>query len=335
MTNRCRIYLLTYRQPKLLIRSLNSVLAQTFTNWVCEIHNDDPTDKFPGKLAQDCGDARVRIVDHARNLGPTKTFNLVFQPVPEEYVTLLEDDNWWEPTFLERLISAMEEYPAVRVAGANSRRWQEKPDGKWTDLGTFTSPDDGARLVYWPNKYGVLGNNIGNAGLLVRTANIDDYIVPEETDFGSTECVRERAFPHPCLFIAEPLANLSFRSTTSRSKDPSVAMLHSVLLTASLFEYVPFKDTTLQEMWQALRATNRDNRFCFFFAALICRKVHAITRFATAGQRAIFVLYCLRHPRRLVTVLRSRQVYSQVWSYLIRHTERRMSEARAMGVESL
>lgn len=43
----CRVYLCTYRRNNLLSRALNSLLAQTFKDWVCELHNDDPEDSFP------------------------------------------------------------------------------------------------------------------------------------------------------------------------------------------------------------------------------------------------------------------------------------------------
>src|ERR1700739_258820 len=37
-----RVFVPTYRRPKLLPRALDSLLAQTFTEWECEVHNDDP-----------------------------------------------------------------------------------------------------------------------------------------------------------------------------------------------------------------------------------------------------------------------------------------------------
>ena len=46
-----RVYLLTYRRNHLLPRALKSLLAQSFTDWVCELHNDDPADLFPARLA--------------------------------------------------------------------------------------------------------------------------------------------------------------------------------------------------------------------------------------------------------------------------------------------
>ena len=66
---RVRIYLPTYRRPALLPRALASLRAQTFTDWVCELHNDDPEDPAPGQLLAGLGDPRITLVTHKRNLG--------------------------------------------------------------------------------------------------------------------------------------------------------------------------------------------------------------------------------------------------------------------------
>src|SRR5687768_20382 len=92
-----RVYLFTYRRNHLLPRALDSLLAQTHRGWVCELHNDDPNDPFPGELVARINDPRITYVRHETNLGPTRTFNHAFRPVAEPFVSLLEDDNWWEP----------------------------------------------------------------------------------------------------------------------------------------------------------------------------------------------------------------------------------------------
>jgi glycosyltransferase involved in cell wall biosynthesis len=104
----CRIFLTTYRRHATLPRAIDSLLKQTVTDWICEVHNDDPSDPFPRQLVEEIGDPRIKIVDHAKNFGATYTFNLPFQPVQEEFVSILEDDNWWEPDFLEVMIKTME-----------------------------------------------------------------------------------------------------------------------------------------------------------------------------------------------------------------------------------
>ena len=42
MHPKVRIYVITYRRPKLLVRSLRSVLEQTYPAWTAKYVNDDP-----------------------------------------------------------------------------------------------------------------------------------------------------------------------------------------------------------------------------------------------------------------------------------------------------
>ena len=48
-----RVYVVTYRRPLTLRRALNSLRSQTCTDWICELHNDDPADLAPGKLVDE------------------------------------------------------------------------------------------------------------------------------------------------------------------------------------------------------------------------------------------------------------------------------------------
>ena len=102
-----RVFVPTYRRNDLLPRALKSLLAQTFTRWVCEVHNDDPTNSFPTQLVKRLGDPRIGLCNHERNLGPAETFNLFFRPTREPFYCVLEDDNWWEPEFLETMTRVM------------------------------------------------------------------------------------------------------------------------------------------------------------------------------------------------------------------------------------
>jgi hypothetical protein len=64
-----RVFVPTYRRPLLLPRPLESLRAQTFTDWVCEVRTDDPNDSFPGKLIQRLGDPRIELRNHERTVG--------------------------------------------------------------------------------------------------------------------------------------------------------------------------------------------------------------------------------------------------------------------------
>ena len=95
-----RVFLLTCRRPALLRRALDSLRAQTFADWICELHNDAPEDDFPRSLVSEIGDPRITLHHHARNWGPVAAFNHAYAGGPEPFLAILEDDNWWEPAFL-------------------------------------------------------------------------------------------------------------------------------------------------------------------------------------------------------------------------------------------
>src|SRR5437868_5156255 len=103
-----RVFVPTYRRHRLLERALASLRAQTFAGWVCEVHNDDPTDQFPAELVKKIADPRIQIVVHERNLGAAGTFNLFYRGTQEPFYSLLEDDNWWECEFLENMIRELQ-----------------------------------------------------------------------------------------------------------------------------------------------------------------------------------------------------------------------------------
>jgi hypothetical protein len=54
-----RVYLFYYRRPQTVERALRSLLAQTMADWVCEFHNDDPSDDGPRQILDAIGDPRM------------------------------------------------------------------------------------------------------------------------------------------------------------------------------------------------------------------------------------------------------------------------------------
>src|SRR5262245_17316131 len=111
-----RVFVPTYRRPSLLPRALDSLRAQTFADWTCEVHNDDPGDRFPAELVRVLRDPRIELRCHERMLGAVATFNLLYRPTAEPFSSLLEDDNWWEADFLDTMVREMRARPDVTVA---------------------------------------------------------------------------------------------------------------------------------------------------------------------------------------------------------------------------
>jgi hypothetical protein len=324
----CRVYLLTYRRQQLLPRALNSLLQQTFTDWVCELHNDDPTDFFPQQLVEQLGDRRITVINHAQNLGGTRSFNLAFQAIAEPYISLLEDDNWWEPTFLETMVTTMQRFPQVQVAWANMQIWQEAADS-WINTGqTIWQRDlhDPPELLNWGHPQQILGALHSNGTLVVRSTLADHYIVPEQTPLAATEPIRERAFPFPVLFIPQVHANFAVTRTTARSNHHVSWAQSQILLAGSYFKYVSPSHEQLRAVWKTARSKPAKSTATLFLAALSCPGCLYLLRSATIADWCFFGLFCIKHPFVAMQALRSIATFPEVWRFLDQHTAIRVQE---------
>ncbi|BAY18536.1 glycosyl transferase family protein [Anabaenopsis circularis NIES-21] len=327
----CRVYLLTYRRNHLLPRALNSLLNQTFTDWICELHNDDPSDPFPRELVEKIADPRIVIVDHVENLGPTRTFNLVYQPKSEVFISLLEDDNWWEPHFLATMINAMEQFPNVQVAWANMRLWQEESDGSWTDIGKNiwnSCQTDGVQLFDWGQQQQIMGAIHSNGAMILRSQFASNFVIPDDTPFASVELVRERAFHFPILFVPQVCANFAITQSTSRSKNRSVWSRIQILMTASFFKHVPVEVETIRQIWLEAGSTTAKSTSSLFFAALICPDCRQLLKYARLKDWIFFIASCLKRPKIALENLQATNSYPDVWNFLDRQTAIRVQEMK-------
>lgn len=327
----CRVYLLTYRRSHLLPRALNSLLHQTFTDWVCELHNDDPTDPFPQQLVEQIGDRRITVINHTENLGATRAFNQIFHPTTEPFISLLEDDNWWEPTFLETMLVNLLHHPEVQVAWANMRVWQEETDGTWSNTERTIwnrRETDPPELIHWGHPQQRFGALHSNGAMLMRTPRSNPYQIPEETPFEGMEAARERAFPFPLLFVPQVQANFALTRTTARSTQAISWVQIQTLLAGSALKYESPDDPHLQSWWELARSKPAKSTATLFFAALACPGCLPILRYAAIADWIFFFLFCVKHPLLLWHALRSIPTYPALWHFLDQHTADRIREAK-------
>jgi len=332
-----RVYLCTYRRHALLPRALNSLVAQSFDDWVCEVHNDDPTDDFPRRLVREIADPRVRIVDHDRNLGIGATFNLVYQQTGEEFVSMLEDDNWWEPQFLEVMVDTMRAWPNVDLAWSNMRLWQEREDGSWLDTGENLWQREQAaevELHFFPSLARISEARHSNGAMLVRTRRIRDFVIPDSTTSSAMEAVRERTFPHPLLFVPRVLANFALTRSTSRSLDLSDWMHSHLLLVASFLRNVPLDAPALRILWHLARTAETRSTNDLLLAGLLFKGARRVLRYATLGDVVRLMASLVRHPGRMRRTLRRIRRDAELLPFLDRWTTERVREAVAYGLTS-
>lgn len=231
-----RVYLFTYKRNHLLERAVTSLINQSFKDWVCELHNDAPEDHFPSNYINTLNEPRIKVINHEKNLGATASFNLAFNSVDEKYISILEDDNWWESEFLETMVQEMEIKPEVYLAWCKLKGWKELNDGTWKDTGGYTWESTFENVIFYKLQDSQIHSNLhSNGAMLLRTTNIENYKIPNSTWFDCIESIRERAFDYPIMLISKPLANYSMTIQTSRENKKAVWNAWQVLLIGSFF----------------------------------------------------------------------------------------------------
>lgn len=98
----------THNRAALLPRAVNSVLAQTYSDFELLIVDDYSTDDTPAVIAG-FADPRVRAFRHDTNRGQSAGINTGVANARGEYISFLDDDDEWRPAKLEgqvRLLDA-------------------------------------------------------------------------------------------------------------------------------------------------------------------------------------------------------------------------------------
>ena len=104
----------TYDRAATLGRAIDSVLAQTYTDWELVIVDDGSTDDTEAVLSR-YTDPRITIVRHDRNRGVAAAQNSGFDALRGEWFTVLGSDDELVPEALETLIGACAETGALAV----------------------------------------------------------------------------------------------------------------------------------------------------------------------------------------------------------------------------
>lgn len=318
---RVRIFLCTYRRPQLLRRALASLLAQTFTDWVCELHNDAPDDDAPrlilGELAP--SDPRFSYHRHEQNWGAVATFNHAYAGGPEPFASLLEDDNWWEPAFLHSALAALDAHPDAALVWSNMRVWQEQPDFTWLDTGKtiWAQPANSTPLIRfeWPELLQAVDGVHSNGAMIFRPDKFSAASVPLSTPFAIIEPVRERSARGHLLLLTAPLANFAITRATARGDDRNLWLQSKLLMAASFFATVDVGDDLLARLWTSRRTARPRDTGLLFLTALALRSPRLL-RGAHLRDAIAFILGCLRHPGSVWRGLHFRADHPAVWAWL-------------------
>ncbi len=119
-----------YKQAEFLPEAVESVIAQTFTNWEVVIVDDgspDSTGLVADELAEHHPTRRIRAVRQA-NAGLARARNAGIERARGSYILPLDADDRIGPTMLERTHRLLEEQPGVAIAYTDVQRFGDEND---------------------------------------------------------------------------------------------------------------------------------------------------------------------------------------------------------------
>ncbi len=112
----------TRGEPRFLAQAIESVLAQTRTDWRLVISENGPGGGDTEELVRPyLADPRVSYSATGREISQAGNHTRVVQMGTAPYVVILHDDDWWGPSFLESRVNFLQEHPQCGMVFSGSR----------------------------------------------------------------------------------------------------------------------------------------------------------------------------------------------------------------------
>ena len=156
-----------YNRDAYVGAAIDSILAQTFTDFEVVVIDDGSTDRSRD-VVRSYGDPRVRLLCHERNQGLPKTRNAGVDNARGRYLAFLDSDDVAYPTRLAKQVAFLDRHPDHAAVGA----WIDWMDEHGHPLGRvkrrpLTAPDVAALRLF--------RQGIENTASMARTAVLREY----------------------------------------------------------------------------------------------------------------------------------------------------------------
>lgn len=190
----------------MLLRNIRSVIAQTYRNYE-HIIVDDANESIIERLVKSFNDDRIVIYKHEHQKGAAAAYNTGISKSRGEFITFLDDDDEYFPSFLEKMNRAF--FSTDRNTGFI-----------WTGIERIEDTESGEKKIKrltWPSVFAlkedamIASSSIGNGfGLCIRNECINRIgLFDEDLQVGSdTDFMIRLAKEHNCNTIPEVLVRI-------------------------------------------------------------------------------------------------------------------------------
>jgi len=185
------ILLPTYEpEPTHLSEALESLLAQTETEWTLLICDDASEKDVQRMISKYLDDPRISFIRNDQTLGIGPNWNKCIQKADAPYVQFLFQDDSWETGFLEKSLRVMEANPSVGFASIDHRYSYEGdvPVDGYERLRNFKEKEiqdglhKGEELLLWWIQNELHPNIIGEPPFVMFRKSLFDEVGPFNED---------------------------------------------------------------------------------------------------------------------------------------------------------
>jgi glycosyltransferase involved in cell wall biosynthesis len=108
----------THNRADGLKRTLHSITSQTYLNLDIVVSDNASTDQRVSRILSNAAerDGRIRYFSQQKNIGAGENFLFVLRHAKGSYFMWAADDDYWEPTFIERLLCRIRKDPKCGFA---------------------------------------------------------------------------------------------------------------------------------------------------------------------------------------------------------------------------
>ncbi len=213
----------TYNRAGTLMRSIQSVIDQSYTEWELIIVDDGSTDHTKDIVKSVMEqDLRVRYIHCPENKGQASARNTGIQEARGEYIAFQDSDDCWMPDKLQSQMSMMEDHPEYGLV------YGQVVYDEGGRLSVPYPPVDAGEQVF---KACLKQNQIGTPTMLVRKV-VFDTIGLFDTTLAALEDyeLALRITKHfPTGFIAAPVLK-AYKSADSVSRDLGNHLIASCII---------------------------------------------------------------------------------------------------------
>ena len=166
-TPKVTVFIPVYNRDKYVGEAIESILAQTFSDFEILLVDDGSTDHTVDKI-RSFSDSRIRLIFNEENLGIPKTRNKGIQLARGEYIAMLDSDDRAYPERLEKQVAFLDTHLEYAQVGS----WCRMMDARGRVLKKIkrqpASPDDiHAQFLF--------RCAMSNRSIMARTAILQEY----------------------------------------------------------------------------------------------------------------------------------------------------------------